>query len=285
MKSDQQSAVSGPPEKQQGAPSANGGNGQASRLSNGADFLQPREKNGRDARGRFAAGNLGGPGNPFARRTAKLRQALMDVVTDEDIKDIMAMLLFKAKSGDLAAAKLLLSYTVGKPGAVVDPDGLDRAEAQRWEDDMVSKQAVERIQNEVPAEVVALMARYSVPCRAEEQRQHVAGVLRAQQAEMKEAAAKALAERAARAAGTNVPAPKANGTNGEAGAACRGKQRARPRERERLGVRVGRGVRTGERAGAGPKNARSRAPMRNGANGGERVKRNGGPGVPPASHV
>jgi hypothetical protein len=280
MKSHQQSAVSGQPEKAAGAPSANGGNGQASRLPNGADFLQSREKNGRDARGRFAAGNLGGPGNPFARRTAKLRQALIETVTDEDIKDIIAMLLFKAKSGDVAAARVLLSYTVGKPGAAVDPDGLDRAEAQRWEDDMVSKQAVERIQNEVPAEVVALMARYSVPCRAEGLRQHVAGVLRAQQTEMKEAAAKALAARGAAgrsaietvkapngcgafagrrvASGTRktVSAPKANGTNGEAR-----RRAARKRQvgaRERIRIRIKSRSRT---------KSRQPAPIRNGTNG------------------
>jgi hypothetical protein len=153
--------------------------------------------------------------------------------------------LFKAKSGDVAAAKVLLSYTVGKPGPAVDPDGLDRAEAQRWEDDMVSKQAVERIQNELPAEVVALMARYSVPCRAEEQRQHVAGVLRAQQAEMKEAAAKALAARGA----TNVATPKANGTNG---AVRDSKRHVGKRERERLGVgRGARGARLGRLPGIG----------------------------------
>jgi hypothetical protein len=172
----------------------------------------------------------------------------------------MAMLLFKAKSGDVAAAKVLLSYTVGKPGAAVDPDGLDRAEAQRWEDDMVSKQAVERIQNELPAEVVALMARYSVPCRAEEQRQHVAGVLRAQQAEMKQAAAKALAARGARAKGTpkngaaaRISPPKANGTNGESQhrGAREPKRQVGARERERLGVRVGRRVRVRARARAG----------------------------------
>jgi hypothetical protein len=51
------------------APSANGeiGDGEAgeagpSPMGNGA--------NGRDAHGRFAKGNAGGPGNPFARRTA-----------------------------------------------------------------------------------------------------------------------------------------------------------------------------------------------------------------------
>src|SRR5207248_10793741 len=36
---------------------------------------------GRDARGRFAPGNPGGPGNPFARRVAELRTALLDMVT------------------------------------------------------------------------------------------------------------------------------------------------------------------------------------------------------------
>ena len=33
----------------------------------------PAGDNGRDARGRFAPGNAGGPGNPFARRVAELR--------------------------------------------------------------------------------------------------------------------------------------------------------------------------------------------------------------------
>jgi len=33
---------------------------------------------GRDTMGRFAPGNSGGPGNPFARKVASLRQALLD---------------------------------------------------------------------------------------------------------------------------------------------------------------------------------------------------------------
>jgi hypothetical protein len=36
----------------------------------------PPPHNGRDSAGRFAKGNLGGPGNPYARHTAALRQAL-----------------------------------------------------------------------------------------------------------------------------------------------------------------------------------------------------------------
>jgi hypothetical protein len=37
----------------------------------------------RQSNGRFAKGNRGGPGNPFARKTAQLRQALVDAVTPD----------------------------------------------------------------------------------------------------------------------------------------------------------------------------------------------------------
>src|SRR5215475_9876903 len=83
---------------------------------------------GRAADGRFAKNNKGGPGNPFNRQVAALRQALLQRVTTEDIEEILAVLLIKAKSGDLAAIKLLLSYTIGKPGPAVEPDTLDQQE-------------------------------------------------------------------------------------------------------------------------------------------------------------
>ncbi len=83
----------------------------------------PEDKNGRDACGRFTAGNIGGPGNPFARRVARYRKALHQCASVEDMKEIGRQLVAKAKTGDLAAIKLLLQYQVGKPAAVVDPDG------------------------------------------------------------------------------------------------------------------------------------------------------------------
>ena len=70
--------------------------------------------NGRLNNGRFGIGNSGGPGNPLASQVAKLRSALLDVVTKDDVKAIIKMLIDKAKSGDLAAAKLLLDRTCGK---------------------------------------------------------------------------------------------------------------------------------------------------------------------------
>jgi hypothetical protein len=46
-----------------------------------------------------------------------------------------------ARGGDVAAAKLLLAYTLGRPTPAVDPDGLDRAEwllCQEWPDSVLS---------------------------------------------------------------------------------------------------------------------------------------------------
>src|SRR4051812_22089587 len=83
------------------------------------------------SQGRFAAGNPGGPGNPFARQVAALRQAFLNEVTPEDLAAIARTLIELAKAGDKAALKLLLSYTLGKPGPAVDPDRLDADEWQK----------------------------------------------------------------------------------------------------------------------------------------------------------
>ena len=85
---------------------------------------------GRDEKGRFTAGNKGGPGNPFAREVARIRKRLLARLTNEDIDAITDKLIEQAKAGDVAAAKLLFSYTMGKPAAGVDPDHLD---VKEWE--------------------------------------------------------------------------------------------------------------------------------------------------------
>ena len=53
-------------------------------------------------KGRFTMGNKGGPGNPFARKVAALRQALLDSITPEDIQGVAARLLalHKAQTED-----------------------------------------------------------------------------------------------------------------------------------------------------------------------------------------
>ena len=84
----------------------------------------------RDARGRFIKGNQGGPGNPFARQVAALRSALVRAVTEQDIDDIAMALMLQAKAGDVASAKLLLAYVIGKPAETVEPD---RVDIDEWE--------------------------------------------------------------------------------------------------------------------------------------------------------
>jgi hypothetical protein len=122
---------------------------------------QPQDQ--RDPRGRFAAGNRGGPGNPFARQTAALRQALVNAVTPQDIADIAAGLRDKARQGDVSACKLLFSYALGKPTAAVDPDTLDQQELKNLAANHVGLDEVQRVINSFPVELMLTMIRAMLP--------------------------------------------------------------------------------------------------------------------------
>jgi hypothetical protein len=86
-----------------------------------------KETNARDrqSNGRFAKGNRGGPGNPFARQIAAFRACLINSVTEEDMEVIVDKLVDWARYGNLQAIKLLFSYLLGTPKPVVEPDELD----------------------------------------------------------------------------------------------------------------------------------------------------------------
>ena len=71
----------------------------------------------RDAGGSFLKGNRGGPGNPHARQVALLKSALHEALTEDGIAAVARAMLEKAKQGDVAAARLLLEYGIGKPVA------------------------------------------------------------------------------------------------------------------------------------------------------------------------
>jgi len=75
----------------------------------------PNGPNGRRVDGRFAKGNPGGPGNPNARRVARLREAMLKAATPEKLKKVLNRLIEKAIEGDVAAAKEVFERTVGKP--------------------------------------------------------------------------------------------------------------------------------------------------------------------------
>jgi hypothetical protein len=72
----------------------------------------PASKEGHDSRGRFTRHNQGGPGNPYARQTAALRQAMLDAMTGEDIHAMVRQLIQKACDGDVAAIRLALAYGI-----------------------------------------------------------------------------------------------------------------------------------------------------------------------------
>jgi hypothetical protein len=82
---------------------------------------------GRDAAGKFLPGNQAarGRGNAFYRRQAGLRQALVEEVGEDGLRRLARKLLDLALAGDVAAARTLLAYAVGKPAAAVNPDEAD----------------------------------------------------------------------------------------------------------------------------------------------------------------
>jgi hypothetical protein len=77
------------------------------------------------ANGRFVPGNKAARGNPNARRAASWRNALLRTL-DEDKLAVLGEKLYEAAlQGDWQAAKLLLSYAIGKAPEAVDGDRLD----------------------------------------------------------------------------------------------------------------------------------------------------------------
>ena len=85
-----------------------------------------------DNAGRFTAGNTAATGNPHARRVGRLRSLLLEAVSEDDLRAIVAAMIEKAKGGDLAAAREVLDRCVGKAGKIerADPDRLDLDERE-----------------------------------------------------------------------------------------------------------------------------------------------------------
>jgi hypothetical protein len=127
----------------------------------------PPPATGRDAGGRFAQGNVGGPGNPFARRVAALRRALLRTVSEQDVQDLASRLLVSARGGDVAAMKLLLAYVLGRPAEVVDPDTLDVKEWQLYQQSLAPADEVHGLLHKIPPEFGLVMLRAVLPCIAD----------------------------------------------------------------------------------------------------------------------
>lgn len=82
--------------------------------------------NGRNANGRFGAGNKLAKGNPLNRKVQQYRAALLRAVSAKDMAEVVRKLVEQAKGGDRLAIAELLDRTIGRP---VQADVLNRLEA------------------------------------------------------------------------------------------------------------------------------------------------------------
>jgi hypothetical protein len=71
----------------------------------------------RDTKGRFGAGNRAGLGNPYKRRTARLRAEMYRTVSPDDVKRVTKALIDAAAAGDVPAIKEFFDRYFGKPEA------------------------------------------------------------------------------------------------------------------------------------------------------------------------
>jgi hypothetical protein len=216
---------------------------------------------GRDANGRFTAGNKYGPGNPFARQTAQLRKALLEVVTPEEMRQVAFTLLLRAKTGNLAAIKLLFQYVIGKPAEGVDPDRLEVEEWKLAQESKVNVADLHETVQHMPAETANLLVRHAWPAAAETN--YLAVARDELEAMDREDAQRARAQEEARA--------EANG--GDGGGAA--KPQAAPRRRAEA---------NGDN-GAGQEHPQGRKePVRKGSPAGPRRKRKEANGHPAPRH-
>jgi hypothetical protein len=89
--------------------------------------IEPTTPDSRDGRGRFKAGNPGGPGNPFGRYVGANRKEVFAHATPERIRMLLDRIFALAMEGSIAAAKFYFSYAVGKPV------GMDREQPEMEE--------------------------------------------------------------------------------------------------------------------------------------------------------
>jgi hypothetical protein len=118
---------------------------------------------GRTPGGQFATGNAGGPGNPHARACARMLQAFRDNITEEEMLQICRMLFVKAVGGDITAAKIILSYKIGKPLPAPHPDSIDRDEWDHYQNDAVREDEMKLVLSSLPTHSGNDIARVSLP--------------------------------------------------------------------------------------------------------------------------
>jgi hypothetical protein len=141
-----------------------------------------------------------------------MRQEFMKAVTPEDMAAIARAMIDKAKQGDVAAARIVLQYTMGKPVETVDPDRLDEMEWQQWQREKVTRESVS-VYNNASASTACTLARILVPISQEQQLEDIEKNRQARKEERRrqEERRQRAAERKARRAEEQATAAEAAG--------------------------------------------------------------------------
>jgi hypothetical protein len=173
----------------------------------GGPAAQAGASSGRDSKGRFTRGNKGGPGSPFNRRVAALRQLLLERVSDDDLAAIVDRLVQQAREGDLAAVKLVLSYTVGKPLPAVDPDRVDVDEFKLFQEEARTGEEFMRPLKAMPAGMACDMLRAILPALLQDYMRMGAEMFAQHQSDQQEASAAAPQQPSSDTAPTGATSP------------------------------------------------------------------------------
>jgi hypothetical protein len=136
---------------------------------------------GRESNGQFAKGNVGGPGNPYARQVAQMRLRALDGVSGDDVEAILAKMVELAKAGDVPAARLVLQYTLGRPVPCAHPDRLDRDEVEAFQANAMRQDAFALVES-TPVEPVLTAVRELSPARGDKFREQLLANILAQNA-------------------------------------------------------------------------------------------------------
>jgi hypothetical protein len=75
------------------------------------------EGNGRDSKGRFTAGNSGGPGRPRRETERQYLATISDACPPDAWREIVKRAVEDAKAGDPKARDWLAAYLVGRPAS------------------------------------------------------------------------------------------------------------------------------------------------------------------------
>jgi hypothetical protein len=127
---------------------------------------------GRQANGKFAKGNPGGPGNPHARETARILQLMKSEVSDEDILDLTRKLVERGKEGDVGAIKVIFAYKIGKPQPAPLPDWIEHEGWENIKKAVVHQNELKRVLDAPQAALINTMCGILLPAIEEREREN-----------------------------------------------------------------------------------------------------------------